>query len=71
MLFRSDTLKASGEAITPKAWRTELQKLTAEKDADYLKMRAMREDIKAAEMLRKNAERLAREGHQKQQEEER
>ena len=66
-----DTLKASGEAITPKAWRTELQKLTAEKDADYLKMRAMREDIKAAEMLRKNAERLAREGHQKQQEEER
>lgn len=66
-----DTLKASGEAITPKAWRTELQKLTAEKDADYLKMRTMREDIKAAEMLRKNAERLAREGHQKQQEEER
>ena len=39
--------------------------------SDYLKMRAMREDIKAAEMLRKNAERLAREGHQKQQEEER
>ena len=42
-----DTLKASGEAITPKAWRAEAQKLTAEKEADYLKMRAMREDIKA------------------------
>ena len=66
-----DTLKASGEAITPKAWRTEVQTLTAERAADYLKMRAMREDVKAAEMLRKNAERLAREGQQKQREEER
>ena len=66
-----DTLKASGEAITPKAWRTEIQKLTAEKDADYLKMRAMREDIKAMETLKKNAERLARKGQQKQREEER
>ena len=57
-----DTLKASGESITPKAWRTEAQKLTAEKDADYLKMRAMWEDIKAVETLKKTAERLAREG---------
>ena len=57
-----DTLKASGEAITPKAWRAEAQKLTAEKDADYLKMRAMREDIKAVETLKKTADRLAREG---------
>ena len=56
-----DTLKASGEAITPKAWKSEAQKLTAEKDADYLKMRAMREDIKAVETLRKTAERLAKE----------
>ena len=56
-----DTLKASGEAITPKAWRGEAQKLTAEKEADYLKMRAMREDIKAVETLKKTAERLARE----------
>ena len=56
-----DTLKTSGEAVTPKAWRAEAQKLTAEKDADYLKMRAMREDIKAVEALRKTAERLARE----------
>ena len=57
-----DTLKASGEAITPKAWRAEAQKLTAEKDADYLTMRAMREDIKAVETLKKTADRLAREG---------
>ena len=57
-----DTLKASGEAITPKAWRAEAQRLTAEKDADYLTMRAMREDIKAVETLKKTADRLAREG---------
>ena len=57
-----DTLKASGEAITPKVWRAEAQKLTAEKDADYLTMRAMREDIKAVETLKKTADRLAREG---------
>ena len=30
-------LKASGEAITPKAWRTEAAKLTMQKDADYQK----------------------------------
>ena len=64
-----DTLKASGEAITPKAWRAEAQKLTAEKDADYLTMRAMREDIKAVETLKKTAERLAREGQTQRREE--
>ncbi|NBI11332.1 conjugal transfer protein TraA [Colidextribacter sp. OB.20] len=64
-----DTLKASGEAITPKAWRAEAQRLTAEKDADYLKMRAMREDIKAVETLKKTAERLAREGQTQRREE--
>ena len=64
-----DTLKASGEAITPKAWRAEAQKLTAEKDADYLKMRAMREDIKAVETLKKTADRLAREGQTRHREE--
>ena len=64
-----DTLKASGEAITPKAWRAEAQKLTAEKEADYLKMRAMREDIKAVEPLKKTAERLAREGQTQRREE--
>ena len=64
-----DTLKASGEAITPKAWRAEAQRLTAEKDADYLKMRDMREDIKAVETLKKTAERLAREGQTQRREE--
>ena len=67
-----DTLKTSGESITPKAWRAEAAKLTAEKDADYLKMRAMREDIKAVETLKKTAERLAKEGQpQRRKEQER
>ena len=64
-----DTLKSSGENITPKAWRTEAAKLTAEKDADYLQMQAMREDIKAVETLKKTAERLAREGQTQRREE--
>ena len=64
-----DALKASGEAITPKTWRAEAQRLTAEKEADYLTMRAMREDIKAVETLKKTAERLAREGQTQRREE--
>ena len=64
-----DTLKSSGEAITPKAWRAEAQRLTAEKEADYLTMRAMREDIKAVETLKKTADRLAREGQTQRREE--
>jgi len=64
-------LKASGEAITPKAWRAEAAKLTAQKDMDYQKMQAMRDEIKAVESLRKAAERLAREGQDQQKEHER
>ena len=64
-----DTLKASGEKITPKAWRAEAVRLTAEKEADYLKMRNMREDIKAVETLKKTAERFAREGQTQRREE--
>lgn len=64
-------LKASGEAITPKAWRAEAAKLTAQKDMDYQKMRAMRDEIKAVENLRKAADRLAREGQHQQEEHER
>lgn len=64
-------LKESGEAITPKAWRAEATKLTMQKDADYQKMRAMRDEIKAVENLRKAAERLAREGQHQQKEQER
>ena len=65
------SLKESGEVITPKAWRAEAAKLTMQKDADYQKMRAMRDEIKAVESLRKAAERLAREGQHQQKESER
>ena len=64
-------LKASGEAITPKAWKTEAARLTAQKDMDYIKMRSMREEIKAVESLRKTADRLAREGQYQQEEHDR
>ena len=59
-------LKESGEAITPKAWRAEAAKLTMQKDADYQEMRAMRDEIKAVEALRKAADRLAHEGQHQQ-----
>ena len=65
------SLKESGEAITPKAWRAEATKLTVQKDADYQKMYAMRDEIKAVENLRKAADRLAREGQHQQKENER
>ena len=65
------SLKESGEAITPKAWRAEAAKLTVQKDADYQKMYAMRDEIKAVEALRKTADRLAREGQHQQKEQER
>ena len=58
-----DDLKASGKKITPKAWRAEVDRLTTQKNLDYQKMRAMRDDLKAVESLRKTAERLASEGH--------
>ena len=62
-------LKEIKARITPKAWRAEAQKLVIEKEADYLKMRAMREDIKAVETLKKTAERLAKEGQTQRREE--
>ena len=65
------SLKESGEAITPKGWRAEAAKLTMQKDADYQKMRAMREEIKDVEHLRKAADRLAREGQNQQERQER
>lgn len=46
-------LKASGEGITPKAWQREIDQLTAGKQTDTLAMKAMREDLKAVERLRK------------------
>ena len=65
------SLKESGEAITPKAWRAEAARLTAHRDMDYQKMRTMRDEIKAVENLRKAADRLAREGQQQQNKQER
>ena len=54
-------LKTGGEAVTPKEWKSEIASLTAQKDSKYTEMRAMREEIKAAEQLKQTAERLARE----------
>ena len=53
-------LKDSGEGITPKAWQREIDQLTAGKQTDTLAMKAMREDLKAVERLRKTAEQLSR-----------
>ena len=64
-------LKESGKKITPKAWKAAAAKLTAQKDFDYQKMRAMRDEIKAVENLRKAADRLAHEGQHQQRETER
>ena len=65
------SLKESGEAITPKAWRAEAEKLTSQRDMDYQKMRTMRDEIKAVENLRKVADQLAHEGQQQQNKQER
>jgi len=65
------SLKESSEKITPKVWRAEATKLTAQKDADYIAMRAMRDEIKAVESLKKAADRIAREGQHQQKEQER
>ena len=64
-------LKESGEAITPKSWQAEVDRLTSQKDLDYQKMRAMRDEVKAVESLRKAAEQLARDGQIQQKEQER
>jgi len=55
-----DKLKASGETISVKSWRSEITELTAQKDLLYQKMRGMRDEIKTVEDLRKTAEQLAR-----------
>ncbi len=53
-------LKDSGEEITPKAWQREIDLLTARKQVDTIGMKAMREELKAVERLRKAADQLAR-----------
>ena len=58
-------LKDSGEAITPKTWQREIEQLAAGKQADSLDMKAMREELKAVERLRKAADQLARQEQDK------
>ncbi len=55
-----DDLKTSGEAISPKKWRAEADRLTTHKDALYQQMRDMREDIRAVEKICKTANQLAK-----------
>ena len=58
-------LKDSGEELTPKAWQREIDLLTAQKQVDTIDMKAMREELKAVERLRKAADQLARQGQDK------
>ena len=58
-------LKDSGEEITPKAWQREIDLLTAQKQVDTIDMKAMREELKAIERLRKAADQLARQEQDK------
>ena len=60
-----ENLKAGGEAITPKKWRNEADVLTAQKKLQYQELRAMREEIKAVEKLRKTAEQLGKDTQSK------
>ena len=58
-------LKASGEELSPKEWRREIDLLTAQKQVDSIDMKAMREELKAVERLRKAADQLARQEQDK------
>ena len=58
-------LKASGEELSPKEWRREIDLLTAQKQVDTIDMKAMREELKAVERLRKAADQLARQERDK------
>ena len=60
-----ENLKAAGEPITPKKWQAEMDKLSAQKDLQYQQMKAMREELKAVERLRKAADQLARQERDK------
>lgn len=52
-------LREAGEKIKPEEWRKETERLNAEREANYKRMEDMREQIKAAENIRKDAERIA------------
>ena len=51
-----DELNASGEAISPKQWRTEMERLAAHKDSLFQQVKDMRGDIALLEKFRKSAE---------------
>ena len=54
-----DELKTSGEAISPKQWRAETERLTSHKDSLIQQVKAMRGDIVLLEKFRKTAEGVA------------
>ena len=58
-------LNASGEEITPKEWRREINLLTAQKQVNSIDMKAIREELKAVERFRKAADQLARQERDK------
>ena len=62
-----ENLKSGGEAITPKKWRSEAEVLNAQKNLQYQELRAMREEIKDVEKLRKTAEQLEKDAQPKEQ----
>ena len=62
-------LKDGGEALTPKVWEREIAQLTTEKEANTLQIKAMRDELKAAEQLRKAANLLARQDQSHKKEE--
>ena len=63
-----DELKVAGEPITPKKWRREVDTLTAKKNLQYQQMRAMRDELKGVEKLKKTAVQLARSEQTRKQE---
>lgn len=56
-----DNLKAEGEPVTPKKWRSEVSTLSTKKDLQYTQMKQIREELKAMEKLKKASEKIARE----------
>ena len=60
-------LRDAGEKIKPEEWRKETERLNAEREANYKRMEDMREQIKAAENIRRDAERIAEWNQQEEQ----
>lgn len=52
-------LQESGEEIAPKRWKAELGQLTIRREKKFDKMKAMRDEIRAAENLKKAIEKMA------------